>query len=81
MEFTNILEMNFEKKVIDISGKKMKTKKDFILSLAKQAIEILKKKLEYQNRHTTHEFRIIFSTIAHEKKELMQWWADCLDTL
>lgn len=39
----------FWKKVIDISGKKMKTKKDFILSLAKQAIEILKKKLGNQN--------------------------------
>ncbi|WP_419776947.1 hypothetical protein [Malaciobacter marinus] len=51
----------------------MKTKKDFILSLAKLAIEILKKKLGYQNKHTTHEFRIIFSTITHEKKELMQW--------
>jgi hypothetical protein len=37
--------MNFEKKVIDISGKKMKTKKDFILSLSKLAIEILKRNL------------------------------------
>jgi len=146
-------EVNFEKKVLDIPGEKMKTKKDFILPLSKQAIEILKmiepfsahkskyvfpspvsnlkclsdatlghalKKLGYQDRHTTHGFRSTFSTITHEnmkehgfnsdiiesclaheeknkikaaynraskmkyfeeKKELMKWWADWLDTL
>lgn len=31
----------------------MKTKKDFILSLSKLAIEILKKKLGYQNKHNS----------------------------
>ncbi|WP_044417608.1 tyrosine-type recombinase/integrase [Halarcobacter anaerophilus] len=35
-------EVDFEKKVIDIPSEKMKTKKDFILPLSKQAIEILK---------------------------------------
>ena len=35
-------EINFEKEYIDIPANKMKTKKDFILPLSKQAIEILK---------------------------------------
>ncbi len=35
-------EINFEKEYIDITANKMKTKKDFILPLSKQAIEILK---------------------------------------
>lgn len=35
-------EVNFEKKYLDIPGEKMKTKKDFILPLSKQAITILK---------------------------------------
>ncbi len=35
-------EINFEKEYIDIPANKMKTKKDFILPLSKQAIDILK---------------------------------------
>ncbi len=35
-------EVNFEKMILDIPGEKMKNKKDFILPLSKQAIEILK---------------------------------------
>ena len=35
-------EINFEKEYLDIAANKMKTKKDFILPLSKQAIEILK---------------------------------------
>lgn len=36
-------EINFEKEYLDISGDKMKTKKDFIMPLSKQATKILKK--------------------------------------
>ena len=36
-------EINFEKEYLDIPANKMKTKKDFIMPLSKQAIEILKK--------------------------------------
>jgi len=34
-------EVNFEKEYLDITGEKMKTKKDFILPLSKQALKIL----------------------------------------
>ena len=93
-------EINFEKKYLDIPANKMKTKKDFIMPLSKQAIKILKtiepfsdhkskyvfpsptsnhknindatinhalKKLGYKDRHCTHGFRSTFSTITHEK--------------
>ena len=93
-------EINFEKEYLDIPANKMKTKKDFVMPLSKQAIKILKtiepfsshkskyvfpsptsnhknindatinhalKKLGYKDRHCTHGFRSTFSTITHEK--------------
>lgn len=93
-------EVNFEKEYLDIPANKMKTKKDFVLPLPKQALEILKTikpysfekstfvfpsptsnlkpfsdatlnhalmKLGYKDKITSHGFRAMFSTTAHEK--------------
>ncbi|MCD6259244.1 MAG: integrase arm-type DNA-binding domain-containing protein [Helicobacteraceae bacterium] len=49
-------EVDLEKEVIDISGKKMKTGKDFIIPLPSQAIEILKK--AYMISH--HKSKFVF---------------------
>lgn len=93
-------EVNLKKEYLDIPANKMKTKKDFILPLSRQALEILKTvkiysfgkskyvfpsatsnlkpfsdatlnhalmKLGYKDKITSHGFRAMFSTIAHEK--------------
>lgn len=147
------LEIDLEKEIIEISGEKMKTKKDFVIPMSKQIKNILLeikqysyhrskyvfpsptspkkpisentlnmclKRLGYLNKHVPHSFRSTFSTIAQEKrkehghhsdviefclaheqrnrvkaaysrdnkmryfeerKELMQFWADWLDSL
>jgi integrase len=93
-------EVNFENAYLDISSEKMKTNKNFVLPLSKQAIDILNTiksysfnkskyvfpsptsnlkcisdatlnhalmKLGYKDRITSHGFRAMFSTVAHEK--------------
>jgi len=146
-------EVDMKKGVWDIPGHKMKTGKDFIIPLPKQALEILEKikpysyhkskyvfpsptsnlktisentlnqaimRMGYKDRMTSHGFRGMFSTTAHEhikdhghhsdviefclaheetnkvksaydrsskmkyfdeRKELIQWYANWLDSL
>lgn len=106
-------EVNFEKKYLDIPGEKMKTKKDFVLPLSKQALEILTTikiysfnkskyvfpsptsnlkpfsdatlnhalmKLGYKDKITSHGFRAMFSTTAHEKTKEHGFHSDIIES-
>ena len=106
-------EVNFEKEYLDIPRNKMKTKKDFILPLSKQALEILKRikpysftkskyvfpsptsnfkpfsdatlnhalmKLGYKDKITSHGFRAMFSTTAHEKVKEHGFSSDIIES-
>ena len=106
-------EVNLEKEFLDIPALKMKTKKDFILPLSKQAVEILKTikpysfeksifvfpsptsnlkpmsdatlnhalmRLGYKDRMTSHGFRAMFSTTAHEKYKEHGFHSDIIES-
>ncbi|MBL3518900.1 tyrosine-type recombinase/integrase [Arcobacter lanthieri] len=106
-------EVNFEKEYLNIPASKMKTNKEFILPLSKQAIEILRSiksysyekskfvfpsptsnlkplsdatlnhaltKLGYKDKITSHGFRAMFSTIAHEKVKEHGFHSDIIES-
>lgn len=106
-------EVNFEKEYLDIPKEKMKTNKDFVLPLSKQALEILKTikpysfdrskyvfpsptsnlkpfsdatlnhalmKLGYKDKITSHGFRAMFSTTAHEKIKEHGFHSDIIES-
>ena len=97
LRFLEWEEVDFEKEILVISGKKMKMNLDFVLPLSKQALKILKEvydfktsiyvfpsassnqktisentlnhalhRMGYKGKHTSHGFRAMFSTNAHE---------------
>jgi len=105
-------EINFKNGYIHISADKMKTKKDFVLPLSKQAQKILEKvkpysygnskfvfpspvtnlkaisdatlnhalmKIGYKDKHTSHGFRAMFSTTAHENIKLHGFNSDIIE--
>ncbi len=71
-------EINFEKKYLDIPANKMKTKKDFIMPLSKQAIKILKTIEPFSDHKSKYVFpsptsnhkNINDATINHALKKL-----------
>ena len=106
-------EVNFEKEYLDIPFHKMKTNKNFVLPLSKQALEILKAikpysfdkskyvfpsptsnlkpfsdatlnhalmKLGYKDKITSHGFRAMFSTTAHEKIKEHGFHSDIIES-
>ena len=106
-------EVNFKDEYLDIPAEKMKTNKNFVLPLSKQAIEILNSiksysfnkskyvfpsptsnlkcisdatlnhalmKLGYKDRITSHGFRAMFSTIAHEKVKEHGFHSDIIES-
>jgi integrase len=106
-------EVNLDEEHIEIPGSKMKTKKDFILPLSKQAVDILRimesfskpkskfvfvsptstlkpisdatlshalARLGYKSIQTVHGFRATFSTLSHDNISNHGFYSDIIES-